>query len=241
MQDAGAQFGGFGPDALGFLARLAASDDRAWFKARQDAYERSVKSLMLALAADLGTALAKRDIPLYGDPKRALFRIQRDTRFARGKSPYRTNVGAVLTRTGEKHDRGVLYLHLSQNGSVVAADFYMLALQELKVFHERILLPAEDWRTISVGLAEAGLSLSREWATARLPRGFDAAEVGDLADDLKLKSFTVSQPFNPDEAASPTMADHAAGLAFEGKELLPFDWHALDGLPAKDRNRPRAK
>ena len=237
MGEAGAQFTGFGSDALTFLAELAANNDRAWFQAHKDAYERSVKAPMLDLVADLSTALARRDVPLHGDPKRALFRIHRDTRFARDKSPYKTNVGAVLTRTGDKHDQGLLYVHLGLDRSFVAVGFYMLEPNELKAFRERIVQRPKEWRAVGADLAKAGLALGREGATTRLPRGFDAAKVGDLADDLKLKSFIVSQTLSPDEVASPAMVDRAADLAVKGQNLLQFGWQALDGLPPDDRHR----
>lgn len=87
-------FAGFTPQAIQFLSDLAVNNDRAWFQPRKADYERLLKEPLEALCAALGERLAARDIPLQADPKRSPFRIYRDTRFSRDKSPYKTNLGA---------------------------------------------------------------------------------------------------------------------------------------------------
>jgi uncharacterized protein (TIGR02453 family) len=80
-------FTGFRPDALQFLADLAEHNDRAWFQPRKAEYERLLKEPMEALVAALDERFAARGIPLQAGPKRAVFRIYRDTRFSKDKSP----------------------------------------------------------------------------------------------------------------------------------------------------------
>ena len=94
MAVATSTFTGFDPDAVDFLAELAMNNDRDWFNPRKADYERLLKAPMEALVAALAERLADRDIPLQADPKRSIFRIYRDTRFAKDKSPYKTNLGA---------------------------------------------------------------------------------------------------------------------------------------------------
>ncbi len=87
-------FRGFDPAAIEFLAELAANNDRAWFQPRKADYERLVKEPLEALVAELAERLDARGIPLHADPKRSIFRIYRDTRFSKDKSPYKTHLGA---------------------------------------------------------------------------------------------------------------------------------------------------
>ena len=87
-------FRGFDPAAIEFMAELAANNDRAWFQPRKADFERLVKEPIEALVAELAERLDARDIPLHADPKRSIFRIYRDTRFSKDKSPYKTHLGA---------------------------------------------------------------------------------------------------------------------------------------------------
>ena len=82
------RFTGFAPEATDFLAELAQNNDRAWFQPRKAEYERLLKGPMEALVAALAERFEARGIPLRADPKRSIFRIYRDTRFVRDKSPY---------------------------------------------------------------------------------------------------------------------------------------------------------
>ena len=94
MVIAATPFTGFRPESIQFLADLAEHNDREWFTPRKADYERLIKGPFEALIGALAVALAARDVPLHADPKRSMFRIYRDTRFSRDKSPYKTHVGA---------------------------------------------------------------------------------------------------------------------------------------------------
>ncbi|MDR3545097.1 MAG: DUF2461 domain-containing protein [Candidatus Limnocylindrales bacterium] len=87
-------FEGFTREALQFLADLAANNERAWFAPRKADYERLLKHPLEALCVELGERFAEREIPLVADPARSPFRIYRDTRFSRDKSPYKPYVSA---------------------------------------------------------------------------------------------------------------------------------------------------
>ena len=86
MAVASPPFSGFSPEAIQFLADLAANNDRAWFQPRKADYERLLKEPLEALVAALAERFEARGIPLQADPKRSIFRIYRDTRFSKDKS-----------------------------------------------------------------------------------------------------------------------------------------------------------
>ena len=87
-------FTGFRPEAIQFLADLAENNDRAWFQPRKGDYERLLKEPLEALIVALAGRFEARKIPLSADPTRSPFRIYRDVRFSKDKSPYKTNVAA---------------------------------------------------------------------------------------------------------------------------------------------------
>ena len=115
-------FEGFLPEAVEFLADLAQNNDRAWFQPRKADYERLLKEPLEALCVALDERFAAAGIPLAADPARSPFRIYRDVRFAKDKSPYKTNIGASFPYVERGPDGAVLpsdihgaggYFHLS--------------------------------------------------------------------------------------------------------------------------------
>jgi uncharacterized protein (TIGR02453 family) len=117
-------FAGFSPDAIDFLADLAVHNERAWFQPRKAEYERLLKAPMEALVSALRDRFEARGIPLLADPAHSIFRIYRDTRFSKDKSPYKTNIGAsfpyVEAAAGEADERAHGnggYLHIEPGES----------------------------------------------------------------------------------------------------------------------------
>lgn len=114
-------FIGFDPADLAFLSRLALNNDRDWFTANRATYDDRLKPALEALVVAVTEAMAARDLPLAGNPKKSLFRIHRDTRFSNDKRPYKTHVAATLTRTGpdgewRKLSPGMVYVHIEPEG-----------------------------------------------------------------------------------------------------------------------------
>src|SRR4026207_977692 len=94
MAVASPPFPGFRSEAVAFLADLSQHNDRSWFQPRKADYERLLKQPLEALCRALDAAFRSREVPLMADPAKSPFRIYRDVRFSKDKSPYKTNVGA---------------------------------------------------------------------------------------------------------------------------------------------------
>ena len=94
MANATRSFTGFRPEAIQFLADLAANNERDWFQPRKADYERLLKEPLEALCSALALRFEARGIPLRADPSGSPFRIYRDVRFSKDKSPYKTHVSA---------------------------------------------------------------------------------------------------------------------------------------------------
>jgi uncharacterized protein (TIGR02453 family) len=239
-------FTGFGPKALQFFHELAMHQDRRWFQENQPVYESEVQRPMAALVTALAEELARRGVPLTGDPKRSMFRIHRDVRFSNDKSPYKTHAGAVLTRDGTKNSPGLLYVHVSPDGSFTAAGFYHPETAQLAALRTTIAADPERFQDVERLLQNARLTLGRDEALKRLPRGFDQVPAGPAAENLKLKNFIVRRPLSEDALGRPRLVKEVADFAVAALPLLEFGWEAIgekrmDPLPEKTPTARRTK
>ena len=141
-------FTGFGAGLIPFFAELAENQSRDWFLANRPRYDRDVHVPLESLVTSLSLALAARDIPLHGSPKASIFRINRDVRFSRDKTPYKTHASAVLTRTGDKHSQGLLYVHAGLGRSFMAAGFHALEPDQLAAMRDAMRARPVAWREI---------------------------------------------------------------------------------------------
>ena len=119
-------FNGFRPAALTFLRALKKNNRRDWFEANRDVFEQEVKAPLRALVEELDVRFAALAPEFVGDPKSSLFRIYRDIRFSKDKSPYKTAQGAVTE--GARSEGGMVVGVLS-GGVRQAASLSALAIE----------------------------------------------------------------------------------------------------------------
>ncbi len=225
-------FAGFGPDALPFLKALAFHQNKEWFEANRETYESDLKAPMGDLVEDLAIAFARANIPLKGDRKASLFRLHRDVRFAKDKSPYKTHVGAVMTRAGAKNEPGLLYMHVAPGDCRAAAGFYDPAPETLAKLRNAMVRAPKGWMQMTAKLAKAGLAPSQDYALKRNPRGFEGVEDEAIAAALRLKSIVVSRPIDDKRIASPGLVDDLQDFARAALPLLAWGWDAVSDARA---------
>ena len=226
-----APFAGFQPDALQFLADLAANNDRAWFQPRKADYERLIKLPFESLCVALAERFAALDLPLRADPRRSPFRIYRDLRFSKDKSPYKTAQGADFPWLGGSADsaapRGAVggYFHLEPGSIFVGGGMWHPEPARLAAFRERVdrdpngvLRAIEDDRFCSVFRSVTGDSLARN------PRGF--ARDHPYGYLLRLKDVIFSRRLADRDVYSPKLPDLIARDLDAARPVLRF----LDGL-----------
>jgi uncharacterized protein (DUF2461 family) len=109
-------FEGFTLQELGFLADLSTNNNKEWFTEHRAVFDEGLKPAMGRLITSLNVEFAARDLPFAGDPKKSLFRINRDVRFSKDKRPYKTHISASLTRDGDKMAPGAVYVHIEPDG-----------------------------------------------------------------------------------------------------------------------------
>jgi uncharacterized protein (TIGR02453 family) len=126
-------FAGFPPEALTFLRQLRRNNNRPWFAANKERYETSVRAPMFALVTALGGAIQGFAPELVTDPKRAVYRIYRDVRFSKDKSPYKTHIAAHFSAAGlGRHAGAGLYFHIAPEEVLIAGGVYMPGPEELR-------------------------------------------------------------------------------------------------------------
>jgi uncharacterized protein (TIGR02453 family) len=219
-------FDGFRPESMIFFRDLDNNQNKEWFAANKARYEQFVRVPLQSLVVDVSAQLKKSRLPLYGDPQRALFRINRDIRFSKDKRPYQTHASAVLTRDGEKHSPGVLYIHIDPKGSFVAAGFYCPEPPTLLALRQGLVAQPAGWAKVERALLKTDLPLSTDESLVRVPRGFEEAPE-KLAGVLKLKNWVVQRELSAADISRPSLVDQIVTLARDAKPLLNFGWDAL--------------
>jgi uncharacterized protein (TIGR02453 family) len=228
MTSAGIAFPGFRPAALAFFRELSEHNDPLWFKPRKTVYDSEVLAPMRQLVVTVAAALEVAGLPLLGDPQRSVFRIYRDVRFSPDKRLYKTHAGAVLTRSGNKRDPGLLYLHLAPGESMVAAGFWHPEPQLLARLRRAILGDPDDFLAMAGRLAAAHHPVASDHRLTRPPRGFEAAKGTPVADYVCWTSFTARATLSDDEMQSPALVERILGFARTAWPLLEWGWTAAD-------------
>ena len=130
----------FSPAYLNFFQELTQNNNREWFHANKKTYEKEVKEPFKAFVQTLIDKAEKIDPEIGIDPKDAIFRINRDIRFSKDKSPYKLNNSAIISATGkkEKSKPGGFYIELSADHARVYQGAYMLEKEPLLRVRELI-------------------------------------------------------------------------------------------------------
>src|SRR6201996_1258518 len=144
-----AKFSGISPDALAFLRSLKRNNRREWFQPRKEKYETLIKTPMLELVEAVNNELA-RFAPDYITPgAKALYRIYRDTRFSKDKTPYKTHISAIFPRSNAvKREGAVLYFHFTEKELLIFAGVYSPERDELLAYRTLLQESHEELKEI---------------------------------------------------------------------------------------------
>jgi uncharacterized protein (TIGR02453 family) len=220
-------FKGFGPDALPFFKALAFHQTREWFEENRVTYETQVKAPMGDLVEDLAAAFARAGLPLKGDRKASLFRLNRDIRFSKDKNPYKTHAGAVLTRGGAKDDPGLFYIHVAPDECFAAAGFYHPEPAALASMRRAIARAPGAYHKMARAFDKAGLVFRAQESLKRPPREFAAIEDAPTLAAILRKSHVCSQPIERARIASPDLVGDLLAFGKKALPLLQWGWSAI--------------
>jgi uncharacterized protein (TIGR02453 family) len=220
----------FGPELFSFLAELRAHNDREWFAANKARYEEHVLEPALAFVAAFAPHLERISPHFRADPRPSggsLFRIYRDTRFSKDKSPYKTNVGIHFRheRAKDAHAPG-FYLHIGPGEAFAGGGIWHPGTEPVNRIREAIVAKPEQWRRATRSgpfpkrLELRGDSLKRvpPWADAEHP----------FAEDLKRKDFFGWARLAEDDVVAPGFVEEYARICRDTSPLVRFLCDALD-------------
>jgi len=171
-------FSGFSADTATFIQDLRANNDKLWFAANKARYEASVLEPSRAFVAAMGARLRAIAPGLHAEPKvnRSLFRIHRDVRFARNKSPFKTNVGVWLWEgNGARMDCSGFYVHIEPPTLMLGVGIHVFPKPHMEFWRETV--DDERHGSAIAGIVDALRSEGRYAVGGehykRIPRGYD--------------------------------------------------------------------
>jgi len=221
----------FSKKATKFLKGLKRNNDREWFAARKDVYERELKAPMLALAEEINQAMLDFAPEHVRPAQKCVMRIYRDIRFSGDKSPFKTQVAAWWSRSGlEKTSGGGFYFHVSATEITIAAGVYMPEREQLLAIRRYLVDHHEELRSLLAG--KKLKSMMQEFDGQKLtrpPKGFAA---DDLAMDLLLcRQWGLSARLPLERAMLPTLKKDIVDRFKIAAPLVAFLNRPLVGKP----------
>ena len=187
---------------LQFLKQLAKNNNKEWFDANRKKYE-AAKEDHLQLVQKILNEFSKTDTSLSSlAAKDCLFRINRDIRFSKDKSPYKTNFGAYINANGRKSMHAGYYLHIQPGESFVGGGLYQPDATALKKVRQEIDYNFDEFKSIISNkkfkaVYSKGISKDEDLSLSRPPKGYD--EINPAIEYIKLKSFIAMTPLTDAE------------------------------------------
>jgi uncharacterized protein (TIGR02453 family) len=212
-------FGGFPREGLAFLRALKKNNTREWFQPRKAVYEEKVKAPMAELVNAVQYEMSRFAPEFIQDASKAIYRIYRDTRFSKDKTPYKTHIAAVFPRRGmAKHAGAGYYFSVSPEEIEVAGGVYMPQPADLHKIRRHI---AENHREFArlLGAKPVRTLFGELWGDqlTRVPKGFPADH--PAAEHLRRRQFVFFGMLDPKLATSPRLAGE---IAARFRAMTPF-------------------
>lgn len=192
------------PSTLNFLKALKRNNNKPWFDAHRKDYEAARENF----ASFIGSVIekhSKKDISITGlKPKDCMFRVNRDLRFSKNKTPYKTNFGAFICFGGKKSIFSGYYFHCEPGQNFVGGGLWMPMPPELNKVRQEIDYNLDKFKKIILSKkfrsVYKGLSHDDEYMLSRIPKGYDAGN--PAAEYLKMKSFIAEKELKDAELTS---------------------------------------
>jgi len=227
-------FSGFDKSFFAFFRELAANNQRAWFEENKPRYKDVVVAPCIAFIEAIGPKLKKISPHFVADPRPnggSMFRIYRDARFSKNKSPYKTHAGLQF-----RHDFGKdvhapgFYLHLEPKQVFFGGGVWMPDSPTLGKIRDAIVEKTPAWKKArnAKSIIDTFVDLSEGDALTRAPKGYDPDH--PMIADLRRKSFFVTTTATIAEAGDPKFVDRVASAYADAKPVIKFLTEAV-GAP----------
>ena len=174
--------------------------------------------------------IASFDLPISDlQPKDCTFRINRDVRFSKDKSPYKSNMSAYFNKAGKKGNGAGYYVQIEPGKSFAAGGIWMPAASDLAKIRQEIDYSFNEWKKM-INNASFKKQFTKGFADnetlIRPPKGYD--ENNPAIEFIKMKSFVIRRPFSDAEVQSKSFAKDAAKIFQHISPLVEFINKAID-------------
>ena len=215
----------FTPNTFAFLRDLAANNEREWFRANQDRYEADVREPALEFIADFAERLHGISPHFSADPRKAggsLFRIHRDIRFGKDKTPYKTHTGMQFRHVATKDDVHApgFYLHIEPGACYAGVGLWRPSTEDAYKIRHAIADDPPGWRKAAHAKRFADVYTLDGESLVRPPKGFDADH--PLIDDLKRKDFVAGARLTQKTVTSTEFLDEYTTLCAAAAPFMKF-------------------
>ncbi len=210
------------PATLKFLKDLKKNNNRPWFEGHRQQYD-LVKEDFLLLTQKIIEGIAVFDPPIAQlNAKDCTFRINRDVRFSKDKSPYKNNIAGYFNRNGKKGSGAGYYLHIEPGKSFAAGGLWMPEPKDLSKIRQEIDYSFDDWKKImgNTAFKKTFTEGVKGEALVRPPKGYE--DSNPAIKFLKLKSFVVSKAFTDAEVQNKTFVKDVASTFKTMKPMVDF-------------------
>ena len=212
----------FSDASFKFLRGLARHNEREWFQAHKADYDDNVRGPFQRLLTDLQPVLAEVSEHYRAEPKTvggSLFRIQRDTRFANDKAPYKSWQGARLFHErGRQIEAPSFYLHLQPGNCFIASGLWHPESDTLRRIRHFILDNPGSWKAAAhAPKFRRRFDLDEDEMLTRMPRGFP--DDFEFAQDLRRKNFVALRAIDDEVMTGPRLLK---ALETDLNGLAPF-------------------
>jgi uncharacterized protein (TIGR02453 family) len=229
----------FPAEGLRFLRQLKRNNNRDWFQANKETYERAVKAPMQELVIAIGEAFRRFAPEMVADPKLSVYRIYRDTRFSKDKTPYKTHVAAIFPVRGlPKHSGPGLYFHISPEEVLIAGGIYMpepevvRAVRQQIAEHPKRFLAIVEARSFRKSFGELEGEQLRS-----MPKGFSPDHLA--AKYLRYKQFLFGEQHPAALAEKPRFLPAIVSCFEKGMPLIRFLKQAAEKAAPQSAERER--
>jgi len=219
------------PSTIKFLKDLKKNNTKEWFDANRKVYE-AAKADFLSLTETVLKDIAAKDETLaHLEAKKCVFRINRDVRFSKDKSPYKTNMGMSISKGGKSAMSAGCYFHLEPGACFIGGGIYMPMSDEVKKIRQEIDYNWEEFRKIITSKKFAtvfgDITKTSEFSLVRPPKGYD--ESNPAIDYIKLKSWIASTPLQDIELSDKNLAKKIVAVFEAMKPLIDFLNRGIEG------------
>ena len=218
-------------DSLKFLKDLKANNSKDWLDKNRNRYE-FIKNDMLDVAGELIAGVSSFDKTIETallDPKKCITRLNRDLRFAKDKTPYKTDYYIVLNKDGKNSPSAFYYLHIEPGNCFVGGGIYNPLPEQLNKIRQEIDYSFAEWTAIITDKSfkkNFPGAINNSGVMAKIPKGFE--DNNPAKEFLKMKGFFTKEKISDNEIITTAIRSKIIDCFKANMPLIKFLNKAMD-------------